>query len=365
MKKITLFLLCLSLLMSVLCLSSCGGKDDKKNVFGNEIAETESQTDVPDTGADDTSKSSDSGKPVIETSKDDAASKLAKLGETEGYEITMEATDTSGNESKLVSACKDNIQWIFTDDSSGYAFVAGSDTMTIYEYNGEEWTMSMNMPSDSAQSLVDIYSTTVNMYLFYANSYDTGLEKDGTGSIAGRDCIKYKYTAGSYGTDVALVAYVDKELGITLKWGYDVKVDDESGSLRMEVTSFKTGKDVKIPDLPDAGEDYTDMTGTLGWPDNSFTKLIPEAPGTVTISMIEGSEFTAVLSDLAEEDFKDYTYAVKDAGFALELAEDSELDGATAYEGSDKDGNTAVIAYLDAQMYVKITKAPVEEAEEE
>lgn len=347
MKKILSLILCLALILSVFCFTACGGKETPEKET-EPADESESRTET--TAADNTEES----KTGLDKSQEDAADALNKLGDSEGYEITMDVTDAFGEESEIVTGQKDGIRWYFTDDESGSAMVKSGEGFAVYDYSDGEWTLSANMPTGDFESLASVYMMSVNLYLYYANSYDSDLQKVGTGKIAGRDCDKLKFSESIGTSGVEIFSYVDKELGITLKWGYDVEVADDASSVSMEVTSFKTGSEVKAPELGELGEDYMDYTGELGWPDNSYTALIPQIPGTIKLSGISDGQFVAGSKDVTEDDFNDYVESLKDAGFELE-GEDAQL------EGADSDGNVIAVALEEGQMTIQLTKAAAED----
>lgn len=352
MKKLLAIILCLAMVLSVLCFTSCGAK--KPPVKDTEkVQDSES---VEDTEKNNDGENAETG---LDSTQDEASAALKEFGKTKGYEITMKIKDAYGEEYEYVSGKKGDITWQMTGEEEGVAFAENDGGLTTYDYTADGWTLSMNMPGGDYETFASIYMYATNMYLFYANGYNDGLQKIGEGKIAGRDCTKYKYSASSFATDVELVSYVDKELGITLKWGYDMKVEDDQGSISMEVISFKTGNDVKVPELPDAGEEYTDLTGEMGWPDNSFTELVPQAPGTVAMSSLQGDTFTAVVSEVSEDDYNDYVTTLQDAGFDGEVNEEEKV-----FTGTNKDGVEVTVQFEEEQMGVQVIK-PAEDAEEE
>ena len=118
------------------------------------------------------------------------------------------------------------------------------------------------------------------------------------------------------------------------------------------VTFYLKEEKLHLLHLSMAHEDYQDYTGTMGWPDNSFTELIPEAPGTVSLSMIQDGQFSAVLKDVTEDDFKSYVSALEDAGFIKN--EDESIDG--IFSGTNENGNTVTVQFAEGQLVIALTK---------
>lgn len=346
MKKILAILLAVLMLLSAGMLASCGGDDKEDEEVTEKVNDGEKEAD----GEKDSEEEKDD--PLFD--EDSAQAKLEELGKSDGYEIEFTVVQTDGTESKYLTAQQGDAWWTVTEEGgekSGYAAIKISDTnVAVYDYDGETWTLTNNMVSDSIDDIVSIYGVTSRVYLFYANSFKDSLESDGTGKIAGRSCEKYNYKEEFLGNSAEVKAYIDKELGITLKWGYEVKAEDEQGSMQMEVTSFKTGKDVNVPDFPEVGEDYQDYTGELGWPDNSFTEMIPKAPGTVQLSMVQDGQFSASMKDVTEDEFNEYVEVLKDAGFEGTLEE-------KIFSGDDTDGNVILAQFAEGQLIVQLTKA--------
>ncbi len=346
MKKLLAILLVISLICASFLFTACGGKNEDEDAGSeNEI------TDAADTEKDSDGENEDEG---LTYDKDSAQAKLAELGEKDGYEISFKVTEAGGDVTEYTTGRKENIWWTLSG-GEGMACMQNGDTgVTTYEYDGTEWTISSNLVGQDIDDIISIYGTAYTVYLFFANAFEDSLEKDGHDTIAGRSCTIYKYEVSALDASVIWNACVDDELGITLRWGLDMNSAEDSSFASMEVTSFKSGSDVSVPTLPAPGEDYQDFTGAMGWPDNSFTALIPKAPGTVSLSMVQDGQFSAVLKDVTEDDFKSYVSELESAGFTKN--EDESAEG-IMFNGTDSDGNTAAVQFGDGQLIVALQKA--------
>ena len=284
--------------------------------------------------------------------KDASVAKLDALGEKDGYEIEYTLTDENGRENKILLARKGDTGWRVSERDGrkeGEAFVQLPDnTYDGYAFDGEEWSFAyktvQSEPADVNSFLTLAAQDDANLY--YANDFEDKLTSEGSAEIAGRRC--EKFTCGTENSDSFAVAYIDKELGITVKW----ESGAENGNVLLEITSVKTGKDVEIPGLPEAGEDYQDSRGVLGWTDNSFTKLIPKAPGKVQYSNISDGRLGVLLKDVTADDFEAYFKALTDAGFEGETE-----DG--IFCGEDSAGNVIIVDFDsdDGEMIIQLAKA--------
>lgn len=354
MKKLMAILMTAALLLTVLMTAACSlpdlGELESKlgELAGDETDENGAPVETPTEGGN---GSSDSGSD-LPYDRDSAQAKLDEFGKTTGYEITFTIIAADGNETVTITGRKGDVWWTCSSDrTSGKALVSNGDTsIAMYECSGGEWTMTSNLVGQDFATLIPMYAATSNVYLFMANTYESELKLVGSEKVAGRDCTKYSYSTGAMGWSMSWNCCVDKELGITLKWRIEANEGGDGGSQQMEVTEFKSGAAVTVPDLPAPGEDYTDYTGAMGWPSNSFTALIPQAPGTVSLSMIQGNQFAAVMKDVSESDFASYVDSLKAKGFSGETQ-----DG--IFEGTDANGNTVIVQYSEGQFAVSVEKA--------
>ena len=108
------------------------------------------------------------------------------------------------------------------------------------------------------------YKTLATSWFYWGNTYDGQLKKGKDTTIAGRKCYTYDYSAnaelqayaallgGDASVSVKYEIAVDKELGITMKVAVSGSSSEGSGSFNYEVTEFKTGNAVEVPNLPAA-----------------------------------------------------------------------------------------------------------------
>ncbi|MCL2706789.1 MAG: hypothetical protein FWE97_01285 [Dehalococcoidia bacterium] len=83
-------------------------------------------------------------------------------------------------------------------------------------------------------------------WMSHYGSYASDMVKDGSETVAGRSCDRYKYTWSYFGSSVKYTYCIDKATGVCLKYAYDVASGGQSGSLTFECIEFKTNG-VKLP----------------------------------------------------------------------------------------------------------------------
>ncbi len=104
-----------------------------------------------------------------------------------------------------------------------------------------------------------------------------------------------------------------------------------------------------VPTYPEAPEDYTDYDGSLGWPSNSFSALVPEIPGTVSSSYIRRNEFSITAEETNNDEFTGYLSALETMGFTGEVTGSASRP---TYNGSDAAGNTVNVQLIAGSTIV-------------
>lgn len=93
---------------------------------------------------------------------------------------------------------------------------------------------------------------------------------------------------------------------------------------------------------PDGIWSYKDADGSevqVGskWPDNEYTKLIPEPDFTILLAGVEGNSFTVSFTEVTSEQLKAYVEEIKKAGFINEAEiVDQEYAGVSTYSYTAK-----------------------------
>ena len=75
----------------------------------------------------------------------------------------------------------------------------------------------------------------------------SGFERDGSETIAGRDCERFVLSGAGFGAAVRQIYCIDKATGVCMKFSMDAAMEGQSGNVTFECTEFKTSG-VKLPD---------------------------------------------------------------------------------------------------------------------
>jgi hypothetical protein len=173
----------------------------------------------------------------------------------EGYEIKYVATDSESEKYEATYGLKDNYFWYESGDNNFFIYANGSKCQQ-YEFDEVENKWKKDGELFDIGEGVDLSKTYKEAYsaVFYqANYYDSvaGFKKVKELTFAGRSATEYKFHQGVAGiAEVNIDLIIDNTTGMTLYWdgsGRDY-TNGESGSASYEVTSFKVGIQVVIPD---------------------------------------------------------------------------------------------------------------------
>lgn len=187
---------------------------------------------------------------------------LNKLVKNGGYSVAFTYENGEGDEgSALVGVTEDKAWYIPTNDSGeGKAAWTKDGKTHFFDYDQESktWTFSHSVDDEDGStrsSVMGVYTTL----MAYGNTLEGIMKKGKDAKVAGRDCYTYSFSLsgilGAIGkaagvSDLSYTLYIDKELGITLKNDFSAESGQESSTMKFTTTEFLTGKDVKVPSLP-------------------------------------------------------------------------------------------------------------------
>ena len=160
----------------------------------------------------------------------------------DNYHIVYEITTYEDNESDTAV-----MEQIWTKE--GVYFAAGGDGM-LFIKNGEEYVMyyetgagsfeksPMNYPKEMVEAMI----SGLSMYMSAYASFGSELARDGSETIAGRDCerytMDYKYPYLDY--KLKYTYCIDKATGVCLKFKMDVQGEGKKVGYEFLCTMFKT-----------------------------------------------------------------------------------------------------------------------------
>ena len=218
MKKILAFLP----LIAVLGLAGCGGDKDGDEGEGQKL----------------------------EVTKAEAEQRMKTLATEEGYEISFKTTEDGEASEVTTIGMKGAYFWTESNGSKEMAF-AEENAYTPFEWDSEE-SMFKKGTKIEVEGAYDLLVNVATAHFYMANAYDglDGFRKVKDLTYVGRSATEYKYHQNAYGlAEVTIDLIIDKDTGITLYWdasGHNY--EGEGGQAGYQVTSFKTGAQVVVPD---------------------------------------------------------------------------------------------------------------------
>lgn len=237
MKKLLSLMLAAMMLAS---LSACGNKEKKQ-------PESSSNKDTSQT----VQKNADAvgEEEIID---DDANIDDAAFDYTEDYiddhlkgdySITykMTSSDTGEDDSDLL------IKIMRSDE--GYFAMMGEETQMLFIKNGEKFDMYTGDIENGFEKVPGVsydenqVKAQTQTFLGYMSAYSEWsdlLEKNGSITIAGRNCERYSYEFNMFGTKAKSEYCIDKETGVCMKYFVEGRSGGEGGSYQFECTEFIT-----------------------------------------------------------------------------------------------------------------------------
>ena len=207
---------------------------------------------VEDLVNDDKNNNNGDAGEVLPYTVSEARNKLKTLGQTSGFEITLHysSSDDSGedDDGETTIGYKSDILWVKDDSAYKKTESGGID---LYGYEQGKYVFSSSTDGVTTDYTFDMMVDTVTSMFYYA--YDmTGMQYQTKTSIKflNRDAYQYSGSYVAVGAAASFTVIIDVETGITLKVAAaGSSVDGESGSAALEVTAFKTGNAVVLPEL--------------------------------------------------------------------------------------------------------------------
>ena len=157
------------------------------------------------------------------------------------YSITYKATGSSTD---------DVYEVIYARTSEGYYInFPGMDMgPMLYIKNGDKYDLYLKNKNGDVFEKVDfidpIDEDQVQEPVLggFMTSYGSlsGFERNGSETVAGRDCDKFELSAAGMGAAIRQIYCIDKETGVCMKFSIDLAADGQVGGVTFECTEFKT-----------------------------------------------------------------------------------------------------------------------------
>ena len=161
------------------------------------------------------------------------------------YSITYKYS-ISGQDDLIMTHTKTSAGYYYNYMGMEGLFVKNGDKYDTYQGSAETGFTKVDfmdplteeeVKNDSMYSLV--YGMIDGFMIQYGND-TSGMKKDGTATVAGRNCEKYTFQIAGMGAAYKYSYYIDKATGVCLKWDYDVAAGGQAASMTFECTEFKT-----------------------------------------------------------------------------------------------------------------------------
>ena len=155
------------------------------------------------------------------------------------YSITYEYS--YGDEETLtVKTARTSEGYYFSYYGIESLYIKDGDKYVAYQGSAEEGFTKIDFLEPMELEEVESYTAFGTGFMSQYSSDISGMKRDGSETVAGRDCDKYTYSIGAFGVGLKYSYSIDKATGVCLKWAYDLAAGGNSGSLSFTCTEFKT-----------------------------------------------------------------------------------------------------------------------------
>ena len=128
----------------------------------------------------------------------------------------------------------------FAQDGNGMLLIKNGDNYDMYADagNGKYEKIPISYPKDAAEAMVIGITAYMNSYAVYGSM----LKKDGSETVAGRDCEKYimEYTYPVHNYKYKYTYSIDKATGVCLKFKMDLQGEGKKIGHEFIATEFQT-----------------------------------------------------------------------------------------------------------------------------
>ncbi|MCL2615593.1 MAG: hypothetical protein FWD30_02210 [Dehalococcoidia bacterium] len=156
---------------------------------------------------------------------------------TGNYSITYRYT-YDGDDYLDVTFTKTSAGYFYGLNDSGFLYIKNGDKFDTYWDLGDGFEKSDFFDPITENEVME--KMLFFNWMWYYDDYSSDMKKDGTQTIAGRNCDKYTYQIAGWGVAYKQVVCIDKQTGVCLKWAFDMASVQGSGSFSFECTEFKT-----------------------------------------------------------------------------------------------------------------------------
>ena len=266
MKKLLVYIIALCLVLSlVFVMAACNDSTDSS---GKE-------------GGGNTDNGTASG--TFDYQASAVAGQLDAMRRGGGYLIRYRATGTevSNDFEEVTLGAKGNIYYVGLSDEECFYDITNAEYAAFYsKEEGGAWQKSVMYygayyTQEQAMSAMQAYFNAHSSWLTYYQAFTSSMSSvtKSTGTVAGRSCDKFTFTAAALtGKGLGMASatyacYVDKATSICLKWEASATVEGKTESYGMECVEFNANPTFTLPAV---SQDNTTVTGRadVGGDDN-------------------------------------------------------------------------------------------------
>ena len=221
-------------------LSACGGGNSAPPGGGNADPPASSDNNAP---SDDGNTPSNGGNNSAPGDVFGFGLDFIEKNLKDNYRIAYDITVYDDGESDSVSMeqiwTPEGIY--FATDGEGMLLIRNGDEYDVYVDvgDGSYEKIPMSYPKDAAEAMV----AGLTGYMTAYASFGSMLDRDGSETVAGRDCEKYSfdYTYPLYNYKFKYTYSIDKATGVCLKFKMDLQGDGQKVGYEFICTEFQTG----------------------------------------------------------------------------------------------------------------------------
>jgi len=169
----------------------------------------------------------------------------------QNYSLTLMITANGDQTYYTIIEC--DIGWAYLvgslDAETGYMYVI--DGAKYYLIDSSSQTIMLISEGDDSVADPGTVNDIFDSFLIGFEDYTQYFVNDGTATVSGRECIVYEFTYSTNGTDMTAKYYIDKTVGIALKY-------------EIETSSFETS-DMASWEVTELHIDNQDLTPYIDW----------------------------------------------------------------------------------------------------
>ena len=254
MKKFTA--IALVIILALTLLAACDGGISSKNngmsIISGLLEDLSNAIDSSPSASDSGgTSSSDGSAPQNSSSKTDDEFEYGNGKDfiaknlTGDYSITYRVYANGSDETAEIFVVRTSEGYYIGTFASEALYIKNKDNLYETYFKSDEGFYKVDFLDPITEKEVQ---SNMAVILDFMTQYSgsSGLKKDGTETVADRNCDRYKASASGFGLAVGISYCIDKKTGVCMKFRYDMAGDEGMANMTFECTEFLTSG-VKLP----------------------------------------------------------------------------------------------------------------------